>query len=116
MSHEASMKRIAVIFENILDERKRQEDLRKEGKFLHTCASDGITSADRLAILSEEHGEIARDVNEIQVANAKRNATGDVTWNQDIAARKRHARKELIQLAACCVAWVEYLDRKAEAS
>lgn len=82
----------------VITERHRQEALRALGKFKWTLAdtSAGFTPAEGLAVLSEEHGEIARVVCESL-------ADGAVL---DVA----HLREELIQLAACCVAWVEGLD------
>lgn len=81
----------------IVVERHRQEALCALGEFKWTLAEvDRFTPAEGLAVLSEEHGEISRVVCEGL-------ADGAVL---DVA----HLREELIQLAACCVAWVEGID------
>lgn len=77
----------------IVEERHRQNKLKADGKFAYTCADvivgeHRITSADKLAILAEEFGEVARAVCE-----------GD----------RVNLREELTQVAAVCLAWLEAL-------
>jgi NTP pyrophosphatase (non-canonical NTP hydrolase) len=73
--------------EDVCDERQRQEQLKKEGKFLYTCADAEMTDGERLAVLVEEVGEVARAMND-----------------------GKGLREELIQVAAVAVAWVEAID------
>ena len=78
---------------SVQHERLRQEQLKAAGKFTKTCA-DNMPNAERLVVLAEEFGEVAREVCE--------SLEGKPTPN---------LRTELIQVAAVCVAWVEGLDR-----
>lgn len=71
---------------DIIEERVRQENLKAAGRFTYTCADSTPTLADKLAILAEEFGEVARAVCE-----------GD----------KENLRTELVQVAAVCLAWLE---------
>jgi NTP pyrophosphatase (non-canonical NTP hydrolase) len=74
----------------IVDERTRQEVLKEQGRFTHTLADDGLTDAERLAVIVEEVGELAREV-----------MTGK---NHDGEGR---IREELTQVAALSLAWLE---------
>lgn len=76
-------------------ERKRQLVLKAEGRFAYT-PSDRVSDALKLAILTEELGEVAREV----LAR-----TGMV---QEVAV-DGHLRKELCQVAAVALAWMESL-------
>lgn len=80
------MKRQSIL-DAILVERLRQERLKRDGKFLYTCA-DNISDVMRLPILAEEFGEVARAINEGDPENLK---------------------EELIQTAAVCLSWLEAL-------
>jgi hypothetical protein len=88
------------IFLEIDTERKRQDELKREGKFDFTCADadSGLDHVAASAILSEECGEVAREA--LAMAGLVRE-TGDPA----------RLRKELIQVAAVAVAWIEALDR-----
>jgi len=86
------------IFNDISTERERQEDLKAAGKFTFTLA-DPEGAGNKPAVLGEEFGE---------VYCAALNAAGSSTD----APERGDLRKELIQLAACAVAWVEALDRE----
>ena len=74
------------IFNAIIEERLRQVALKFAGKFEYTCA-DMIGDFNKLAILVEEVGEVARDICE-----------------------DRDVRTELIQCAAVICAWLESID------
>lgn len=76
---------------DVANERARQEQLMARGKFSFTCASALTTDEMKLPVLGEEFGEVCRELNERKPG-----------W------RKR-LRTELIQLAACSVAWAEAL-------
>lgn len=73
----------------ILAERERQEELKADGKFSFTCADDQLTDFQKLSILTEEVGEVARECNEGISSNNLRN--------------------ELAQVAAVALAWMEAL-------
>lgn len=77
------------IFQEISKERDAQE-----AKFKGlTCRSSRMRAAEKLAVLAEEYGEVAHEVNE--VIGTLRSA--DV----------HKLGGELIQVAAVCVAWIE---------
>ncbi len=78
----------AGIVEDVTSERYRQEDLKAGGKFPWTLADAAPSSAEKLAVLAEEFGEVAKAVCE-----------GD----------RENLREELVQVAACCVAWLDSL-------
>ena len=79
-------------------ERERQEQLKKAGRFAHTLADPEMSHQGRLACLGEEFGE---------VAGAVVQCTGLSNDRQD---GRDDLKKELIQLGACVVAWLEALE------
>lgn len=96
------------VIEEVYKERGRQEDLRKAGKFAWTCADPTQSNARKLAVLAEEFGEVAREVTEEIISGDKKDPDGR------IPILKQNIRKELIQVAAVCVAWVEALDSETK--
>lgn len=80
------------IWSHILEERTRQNELKKVAMILPACA-DPIDEAVKLAALTEEVGEVARAVM----------ARGGWSGEED------NLREELVQVAAICVAWLETL-------
>ena len=64
----------------------------------HSMLGSAVTEADRLAILAEETGEVARELNEDRLGNIPPD-----DW------RDRRV-KELIQVAAMALTWVEHLE------
>ena len=80
-------------------ERERQErkcaEKRAEGLTWLTCADPRMPDGEKLAVLMEEVGEVARELCD---ARAAREAPG------------RNLRVELIQVAAVAVAWAEALS------
>ena len=64
----------------------------------HSMLGPGVTEAERLAILTEEVGEVARELNEDRLGNLD-----GYDW------RDRRVR-ELIQVAAMALSWVEHLE------
>jgi NTP pyrophosphatase (non-canonical NTP hydrolase) len=86
------------IWLDIITERLRQEELCASGKFNWTLAHAGqFTLADGLVVLAEEFGEVAKEVCDSGFGNG---------GPPDLSL----LRTELVQLAACCVAWVEGID------
>lgn len=77
-------------------ERARQEELKHSGKFTHTCADAGLHPGQRLAILTEEVGEVARELCDA---------------NPNSLESHHRLKTELVQVAAAAVAWIEFLER-----
>lgn len=75
----------------------RQESLRKAGKFSKTPATPGCSDYAALAMLTEEVGEVARELCE--------DATKPVEGQMRLFT-------ELTQVAAIAVAWMERLSRE----
>lgn len=86
----------AVAADDIVAERHRQDDLKLAGRFAYTCADPELTHAERLTVLGEEFGEVCHEVNEAIGGHAK--------------LRRDKLRKELVQVAAVAVAWIEAID------
>ena len=108
------------VLHEVAVERERQEQLKASGKFLWTCADNEVTlvtdngrsetvrkilDSEKLAVLSEEFGEAAREVTEEIIAKDRQDGA---LANQSLVK----LRKELIQVAAVAVAWVESLDAR----
>ena len=77
------------IIQSIWTERLRQEWLKEQGKFTHTCASKEISNEEKFIIFAEEVGEVARAVYEKDFSQIK---------------------KELIETLAVGFGWLESLD------
>ena len=97
----------------IADEVRRQDELKRSGKFKWTCADDydaiNLTTsfiskvdAAKLAVLAEEFGEVSRLVVEALIHHSRRNTA--------------KLRKELVQVAAVCVSWISALDEETRTS
>ena len=65
-----------------------------------------VTDDARLAILTEEVGEVARELNELRLAMRR----GDGDWHALYRERKDALVKELIQVAAMAASWVEFAE------
>lgn len=92
--------KLGEILQLVHRERLRQDDLKEEGKFAFTCADQGITHHENYTVLGEEFGEVGHVLNE---------ALGGRVFDM------QELRKELIQIAAVAVAWVEKVDNDIEA-
>ena len=86
------------IFGDIIEERIRQERLKREGKFKHTCAEPDMLASEKYLVLAEETGEVARAILNLQ------------NFSRDYGADLGKVRKELIEVAAVSVAWIEFID------
>ena len=83
----------------VLRERNRQDILKDAGRFEFTCADDGLTLAEKLACLTEELGEVAQ---EVLTQEGRRLA-------RDTVGTPEALRKEIVQVAAVGLAWIESL-------
>jgi hypothetical protein len=101
------------ILNDISIERNRQEQLKKDGKFLWTCADLRVAGyADKLAVLSEEVGEAAKEVVDLTIEQLKYDKEMLEYPKHRREQRRDRLRKELIQVAAVCVAWCEAIDKE----
>lgn len=88
------------VLSEIEAERDRQDLLKAQGKFRWTLADTRmpcgtyIDASKKLAVIAEEFGEVSRVVCE--------SLSGPLD--------RAHLREELVQVAACCLAWCESLD------
>ena len=96
---DTSWARCAEIFSDIPAERDHQEALKRNGRF-RKLADASMPDADRLAALWEGYSDVALAFHE--------------AWGEFTGAYAKNLRKELIQVAAVAVAWVERLDAEAE--
>ena len=108
------------ILHDVYNERVRQDALKASGKFAWTCADNdvvihgqrySVTNSMKLAVLTEETGEAAREVCELLTAEATF-LPADLRGNPQVYAAQRRLSVELIQVAAVCVAWVEALAKQ----
>jgi hypothetical protein len=105
---------LADVLGDIAIERTRQEQLRESGKFLWTCASLAISLDRKLSVLHEEVGEVAKEIVDIGITDDKyRKESMEFPWyrKRDLLIR---LRKELVQVAAVCVAWCEAIDLQVQ--
>ena len=86
------------IFDGIRLERRRQEQLKIEGRFLYTCADPQMLSSEKYLVLAEEVGEVARAILCLQ------------NFTKDYGSDLEKVREELIQVAAVSVAWLESIE------
>lgn len=86
------------VLREIMEERIRQDGLKAEGRFKYTCADIEMTNLQRLTVLLEEVGEAARAALEMH------------NLSNDVHGLRHGLRKEMIQVAAVAVAFVEGLD------
>jgi NTP pyrophosphatase (non-canonical NTP hydrolase) len=99
-------------YAEIYAERDRQESLKVSGKFFWTCADKDVSHQAKLAVLAEEFGETAREVVDYDIGVAKYNVEKlEFPPHRKLYFLKR-IRKELIQVAAVCVAWCEAIDKE----
>ena len=80
---------ITGVLDDVAAEIQRQDDLARAGKFGGTHILPGGPDSDRLGVLVEEVGEVAKEVNEERMGQGEPGKLYD----------------ELTQTAACAVAW-----------
>lgn len=92
----------ARVLDHITAERARQEELVRSGKLPFSCADSMVLAGGdpgvKLAILTEEVGEVAKEVYERSV------------FDSDDEDPDTKLRTELVQVAAVAVAWLEALE------
>jgi hypothetical protein len=88
--------------QEIYQERLRQEDLKREGRFEYTCADVEVDDGQCYMILGEEFGEVGHALNEM---------IGKTYIAREIDLAMLAVRDELIQVAAVTVAWIERIDK-----
>lgn len=112
---------LEAILNDVWQERERQERLCEKGRFKFTAANPGLTNVERLPILTEEIGEIARQVLQqpdsgmMPVTHAGKydwHTAGDSEPDPQ-AGTPEGLRNELVQLAAISCAWIQALDSLA---
>jgi HAMP domain-containing protein len=85
---------MAEVMEDIATERARVRRLIKAGKFRDSLDSTALSGSDKLAIVTEELGEVAKEVVEMRE-------------DRDYSlTRRRKLRTELTQLAGTAIAWL----------
>lgn len=89
---------------DIFDERERQEDLKAAGRFRFTCADvdSDLTLSDKLAILLEELGEVAKEVLTQDKHRLARDTEGTT----------QSLYRELVQVGAVTLAWLEGMNEE----
>ena len=89
--------RLECVLTLVGSERKRQLLMQQQGRFTYTLSDDAMTDFERVACIAEELGEVSR--------NCLRRAGLATDGDESDAA----LRKELSQVAALAVAWMERL-------
>ena len=99
------------IWSDILRERVRVEQQVRDGRHAFSCSDPGVPYADKMAVLTEEVGEIAHEVVEHTLTTAKyaRDPLLRMPPHRERYFRQR-LRAELVQVAQVAVAWIEALD------
>lgn len=91
--------RLRFVLDLVESERRRQEAKceakRGEGLEWKTCADPAMPDGDKLAVLTEELGEVARELCDARADHREPTA---------------NLRVELVQVAAVAVAWIEALS------
>lgn len=91
------------IFADILTERRSQE-IKWGGRTI--ANNPALSPTQRLAIVTEEYGECAIELGGL-LGNRVARAVNDHGSPENL-------RKELVQLGACVVGWIEWLDQHPE--
>lgn len=87
------------VLEAVYYERERQEQLKAQGRFRYTCADLELPSPVKLAVLIEEVGEVGKQVL----------TDPDRPFALDTIGSSLELQRELLHVAAVCVAWLESL-------
>lgn len=102
------------IWTDILRERILVEQQVRDGEHAFSCANPAVSYADKFGVLSEDVGEVAREVVE-HTDSTLRYARDPQTLRMP-PHRERYFRQrlraELIQVAQVAVAWIEAIDAR----
>ena len=107
----AARERTGAVLREVYQERRRQDTLVAKGKFLWNCAEPKAPWTEKFLVLEEEVGEVAREIVQWIISRDKYAADPQLKAmppHREAYYAKR-LRTELIQIAACCVAWAESL-------
>jgi hypothetical protein len=99
------------ILEKIWLERLRQKQLLREGKIFFACDSPVVSHDRKLRVLTEELGEVAGAIDQIEMLNPLRQPRAEMS--EPSARAKNNLRDELAQIAAVAIAWLESLQTPA---
>jgi len=86
------------ILEKIWLERLRQKQLLREGKIFFACDSPVVSHDRKLRVLTEELGEVAAAIDQIEILNPLRQPRAELS--EPSARAKNNLRDELAQIAA----------------
>jgi len=98
------------ILEKIWLERLRQKQLLREGKIFFACDSPVVSHDRKLRVLTEELGEVAGAIDQIEILNPLRQPRAEMS--EPSARAKNNLRDELAQIAAVAIAWLESLQKE----
>lgn len=107
------------IFSDIARERERQERLLVERDWRWSMATPGVDHVLKLMPLIEEYGEVLEAFDTpLELGKAIGRVAHALRVEQGFAvagnSHQNHGlRSELVQVAACAVAWIEALDAEA---
>lgn len=93
----------------VVMERQRQERLVQYGAIPFSCSDPLVDDSRKLAVLIEEVGEVAKEINEFAIADNTDEATPSTPVRQLLEIRRRQ-RDELIHTAASAIAWAEAIN------
>ncbi len=94
------------VFLDVERELARQRMLKLQGKFRNTCEDIEPSEQANLAVLAEEFGEVAKAVCEYRHAFEQ-----DEACPHKLEEKFHEIYKELIQVAAVCMAWASRFER-----
>lgn len=86
-------------------ERDRQDKLFVEGNILFNCASRTVDVLRKLRVFTEEVGEVAKAIDQLEVAESRRSLA--------LKEYRLELKLEITQVAAVAVAWLEALEAPA---
>lgn len=113
MISEVQREQLAVL-NRMIDERARQEDLKRRGKFLFSCADHpGLNDTQKLLVLVEEVGEVAQVILNLQhLAKDWKDELAAVGFEERHLILKAKLEEEVTQVAAVAMAWLESIERR----
>jgi len=98
------------ILEKIWLERLRQKQLLREGKIFFACDSPVVSHDRKLRVLTEELGEVAAAIDQIEILNPLRQPRAELS--EPSTRAKNNLRDELAQIAAVAIAWLESFEKE----